>query len=1188
MKVKAAILCALDRDALKCVVDDLELHGVDRRSVESMRNALTRSRRVTPQVLIEYLDKDELQQVCADLGLPASGRKKELVERVLSEAQPTSDLAKQKAPPRRRRKRTMAKKKRETMPQKTKNKDTTSGSHVSAQAFDRSLEDYLVRLTNLRQRGASEDSIRDVFLQFLRSAFPRLQQAEPIELEKHIPALRVRGGYVDALFGDLIFECKRRLNDASRAEGCEELTRYIRNQQHPERFLGILNDGETLEVYALRNGDLQQVDQITLSAARGDEAKLWLDCYLFHEKNLTPTANDVALRFGDRSPTFWHSLRMLAELWQAVGDDPTVQTKFVEWQSLLSIVYGSAVGEESLFLRHSYLALFARALAFTALQRRAPNADELPGIITGETFDRMGFENFVGDDFFTWVTDPSVFEQAKGLLRSIATRLTGAYDLSAVHEDLLKELYQELVDPQTRHDLGEFYTPDWLAELTLRKSGFPPSKEAQACNASLFDPSCGSGTFLFTAVRLLREAGFRGKRLVELCVDQLAGIDVHPLAVTIAKTNLLLALGDDVRAYEQTVSLPIFLADSLSPGKRKFKPDPERDVIPIPVDTETIAKRVGKTKPPSLCSVFEIPVSLADRPDVLHQCVNTLLEFGRPQIDEKDARQGFQTQLKQLGLPDTQWHRWASNLKLMRWLLQPPVTNSVWRFILDNAYQPELLARRKFAFVVGNPPWLSYRYVQRTDYQGRVRELAFDYGLLQKKQAHLFTQMELATLFFAFCEDRFLAEDGKVGFVMPRSVMTGAKQHDEFRKRYLGAAEFVIDCEQVRPLFNVPACVIICRKLADAPEPSAKLAPVPALHLRGQLPNRNASLSEAQSHLKESENAFSSLTTGGRSPYHTNVVQGASLAPRCAWFVQTPDSARAINRRRPQLETDRSTKRQAKQPWKDIRLTGSVEADFLFATLLSDNMLPFGWRRLSLIVLPVAEKKGTLEMITADEAVRRGKAGLADWLRKAEKVWEKHAKSTDRVATIYQRLDFGQCLSKQHAKRITKVLYNSQGTHVCSCVVDAMDSRYWKVQNLRVRGFISDYVTYWFETQHPDESHYLCAVLNAPLVDEAIKPYQTKGAFGAQTGGGQRHIHRRPFEVLPIPRFDPKNKRHRQLAELSRRCHEQVAQAVAEAHAGPDERFFTTPIGRLRTQMRRELLADELAQIDDLVTAILK
>jgi hypothetical protein len=29
---------------------------------------------------------------------------------------------------------------------------------------------------------------------------------------------------------------------------------------------------------------------------------------------------------------------------------------------------------------------------------------------------------------------------------------------------MLKTLYESLVDPEQRHDLGEYYTPDWLAQ----------------------------------------------------------------------------------------------------------------------------------------------------------------------------------------------------------------------------------------------------------------------------------------------------------------------------------------------------------------------------------------------------------------------------------------------------------------------------------------------------------------------------------------------------------------------------------------------------------------------------------------------------------------------------------------------------------------------------------------------------
>ena len=57
--------------------------------------------------------------------------------------------------------------------------------------FAERMRNYLEELNGLRQRGASEDSIRDAFLRFLRDAFPRLGHAEPILLEKHIPALRL-------------------------------------------------------------------------------------------------------------------------------------------------------------------------------------------------------------------------------------------------------------------------------------------------------------------------------------------------------------------------------------------------------------------------------------------------------------------------------------------------------------------------------------------------------------------------------------------------------------------------------------------------------------------------------------------------------------------------------------------------------------------------------------------------------------------------------------------------------------------------------------------------------------------------------------------------------------------------------------------------------------------------------------
>jgi hypothetical protein len=252
-----------------------------------------------------------------------------------------------------------------------------------------------------------------------------------------------------------------------------------------------------------------------------------------------------------------------------------------------------------------------------------------------------------------------------------------------------------------------------------------------------------------------------------------------------------------------------------------------------------------------------------------------------------------------------------------------------------------------------------------------------------------------------------------------------------------------------------------------------------------------------------------------------------------------------------------------------------VEAKFLFATLLSNDMLPFGWRQRSLVVLPLSGSK----LLSADDAIRQGKAGLADWLRKADAIWRKHRKSQEELLNY---LDWKSKLTAQSPTGVYKLLYNTGGTRLCACVVDARDVSGWQVYDLPVQGFVADTTTYWLETKDENEAHYLCAVLNAPCVDEHIKPFQTKGAFGAQSGKGERHIHRRPFEVLSIPLFSRRDKRHQRLAELSRVCHKKVAQFVA----GADEETLKQPIGRLRQQVRK-MLANELSQINHLVKELL-
>ncbi len=53
------------------------------------------------------------------------------------------------------------------------------------------------------------------------------------------------------------------------------------------------------------------------------------------------------------------------------------------------------------------------------------------------------------------------------------------------------------------------------------------------------------------------------------------------------------------------------------------------------------------------------------------------------------------------------------------------------------------------------------------------------------------------------------------------------------------------------------------------------------------------------------------------------------------------------------MKTDPDVDAEAKVPWKGLALQGHIDDEFLYATLLSKNLVPFGIRRLHLVALPV-------------------------------------------------------------------------------------------------------------------------------------------------------------------------------------------------------------------------------------------
>ncbi len=658
-------------------------------------------------------------------------------------------------------------------------------------SFDDHFPTYLAQAREAQNRNQSHDYRRQLFVSFLERAF-EIPTAD-MDIEQYIRLsggqtvqgmARIRKGWIDAVFGSLVFEFKRDVQQ-ERADGLRELRDYLSHLQDGATSVGLLTNGLAFEVYVLDDTQadgLRKTDSINLDTAAPHVAYQWLDAYLLRQRDRTPTADDIVQRFGVNSPTFAVAARILREALTAFGmaEAGALEVKRQQWAFHLARVYGSAdVSNDEMFVRHTYLCQFAKLLAYTARFGVGPASDRVEGIVDGSAFEVFGINNIGEQDFFAWVTTPEARAKTVALFRHLIASFA-VYDLSRINEDLLKQLYQSLVGPETRHELGEFYTPDWLAELTLREINYRPKQ-------SLLDPACGSGAFLFSALRRLAAQGMTGAELVDFALENVMGMDVHPLAVTIAKINYLLALLPHLQqdTRRRLRAIPIALANSLQVPTKSYR----IAVIEVPFDSQRS---------------FLIPVDAAHKPNELSEVLYAMGQFAARAASTPEQRTyadfGRFALAKLSSSDDSQQAEeerltWNTNV---RWLTEliAKGRDSIWVYVLQNTSRPLMLRHRQFDVVAGNPPWIAYRFLQDPTYQREIKALIQHYGLVRTSDTKLFTQMELATLFYEHCRSVYLKEGGTIAFVMPRSVITGARQHRAFQQRGFSR---VLDLQGVSP-----------------------------------------------------------------------------------------------------------------------------------------------------------------------------------------------------------------------------------------------------------------------------------------------------------------------------------------------------------------------------------------------------
>jgi methylase of polypeptide subunit release factors len=631
----------------------------------------------------------------------------------------------------------------------------------------------------------------------------------------------VARGRVDSVYNRLILEYKRPTAIRETNEGqtnqktIEQVKDYIKDvakkeRREAQRLAGVALDGFYF-IFVRKIGEGWSVDEPMPVNAASTELFLRLLFSLAHGVALVP--ENLVEDFGPRT---LRAQRAVKALYTALhgSKHPLVLKLFEQWRLFFSeatdykewaeqieskeefrnFVKGMGLdpryveAPKVFFALHTYYALLIKLVASLAAARfaggtSAPLAamagkegmklkEAFINLERGGLFREYGIRNFLEGDFFGWYLaawDDDIEEANGKLVQRLAEYDPGTLELAPENaRDLLKKLYHYLLPREIRHDLGEYYTPDWLAEHVIRQT--LEKKDLGDPNKRVLDPACGSGTFLVILIKFIKqrvaERKIKPAEALELTLRNVIGFDLNPLAVIAARTNYLLALGDLLKSRKGDIDIPVYQADSV------LTPSQGTDLFTggvYPLKTS-----VGE---------FRVPAVFAERErmDALTNALDESVEVGV-------GEDVFLTLLaKALHMPAKEWAEAERELKCLYCQLRElhkQGLNGVWARIIKNAFAPLFI--EPCDYVVGNPPWVNWENLP-DEYRRSSMPLWDYYGLFPKREKAMHTilgsaKYDISMLMTYVALDRYLLRKGKLGFVLSQSLFKSSAAGQGFRR----------------------------------------------------------------------------------------------------------------------------------------------------------------------------------------------------------------------------------------------------------------------------------------------------------------------------------------------------------------------------------------------------------------------
>jgi len=445
-------------------------------------------------------------------------------------------------------------------------------------------------------------------------------------------------------------------------------------------------------------------------------------------------------------------------------DKPEIKPLFESYKKVMKTLYSevSDAEIEELFIKHTMMHMISMACLSRVFKVDGNPVDLCSGALlslNGVFFD-------VGLPYLNWwktaltLLNKDLIEKVMKACEDVSTRASILDWELGGEEDVFRSLYEVLVEPETRRRIGEYYTPIWLVDKLLH--GF------KLRGKFVLDPFCGSGTFLVRTFYMKLKEG----EPPEEAYEELAGLDINPLAVSIARAELMIAYR---KSTGKNPSNPphIYHTDTLAAwfgGSGLLLEDPEFSRIINNVESYVSAEASFKLKkqvtytPPK-----NIMRSLSNIERALAAGIRLAVRSGMDGLENR-LKEKILEMLNESDLIEGVFSEVVKNTTFADRLavLIRRYGNGVWATTIVSAIVPAVIKEFKPDVIVTNPPWVQVTKY-RSQYISKIRDDGIDAlkRIIPKKgkRASIVTGSDVACM--ALRKALQIAREG-VGFVMNR------------------------------------------------------------------------------------------------------------------------------------------------------------------------------------------------------------------------------------------------------------------------------------------------------------------------------------------------------------------------------------------------------------------------------------